>query len=186
MIIGLDHPSTFQWAPSRLTKRLFLLTHSDFGEHVMAHQAWSFHTVVEDLCSKLTQLTPPPPVPAVLDIARRYRVPVPTAQFVHRVLTTRLRPPTASSLPVAPGQKDELWGRVAQDLKRRIHAGQLGERLPVQTELAAEYGVGEETLRKAVRALEEEGLVKVAGFRGTFVVMSASHEPGKPPAARQS
>ncbi|WP_155058952.1 winged helix-turn-helix domain-containing protein [Streptomyces blattellae] len=50
---------------------------------------------------------------------------------------------------------------IADILRNRIRAGELkaGERLPTQAELAAEFGVERGTVRQALRALQEEGLL---------------------------
>ncbi len=61
--------------------------------------------------------------------------------------------------------------RTAETLRRRIVSGSLasGERLPTETKLMAELGVGRSTLREAVRILEREGLVRVRQGSGTYV-----------------
>ncbi len=71
------------------------------------------------------------------------------------------------------------YKRLADELREAILAGEYapGERLPVEGELAARFGVGRSTVREALRILLSEGLVEtlrgVAG--GTFVVHP---EPG--------
>ena len=66
------------------------------------------------------------------------------------------------------------YKRMADDLRGAILAGEFapGERLPVEVDLAARFGVGRSTTREALRILLSEGLVEtlrgVAG--GTFVV----------------
>ncbi|WP_128917211.1 phosphonate metabolism transcriptional regulator PhnF [Bradyrhizobium nanningense] len=45
-----------------------------------------------------------------------------------------------------------------------------GEKLPNDVDLALEYGVNRHTVRYAIRALEQEGLLRVEQGRGTFVV----------------
>jgi GntR family transcriptional regulator len=60
---------------------------------------------------------------------------------------------------------------IAQDLRRSITEGDLGpnEQLPAIGDLARNYGTTAVTVRRALRALEEEGLVRVAHGVGTFV-----------------
>jgi len=47
---------------------------------------------------------------------------------------------------------------------------QVGERIPNQEALAAQFGVNPATVRKAINALETEGLLKCSRRRGTFVI----------------
>jgi len=46
----------------------------------------------------------------------------------------------------------------------------VGERIPNQDALAAQFGVNPATVRKAISALESEGLVRCARRRGTFII----------------
>jgi DNA-binding GntR family transcriptional regulator len=48
-------------------------------------------------------------------------------------------------------------------LRERITSGQLrpGDRMPSETDLANEHGVNRSTVRRAVRELEDEGLIEV-------------------------
>ena len=61
--------------------------------------------------------------------------------------------------------------RVAADLRQRILSGDLapGTKLPPHQELAAHYEVAPLTMRRALAALEEDGLVSREPGRGTFV-----------------
>lgn len=63
------------------------------------------------------------------------------------------------------------WEQIAQALREDIAAGrfQPGQRLPNETELAAQFEVHRHTLRQAVRSLVEAGYVRVVHGRGTFV-----------------
>jgi GntR family transcriptional regulator len=60
---------------------------------------------------------------------------------------------------------------VRMELSERISADQLavGTRLPSEPQLAAELGVSRATVRDALRALEQEGLVRRVQGSGTFV-----------------
>lgn len=60
---------------------------------------------------------------------------------------------------------------IYDDLKDKISRGVLAEndKLPVEPELAAEYGVSIGTLRRAVEKLEHENFLKREQGRGTFV-----------------
>ncbi|MHC6231791.1 GntR family transcriptional regulator [Arthrobacter sp. MMS24-T111] len=61
---------------------------------------------------------------------------------------------------------------IADDLQARIAAGQweVGAFLPSEPELASTYGVSRETLRGALRQLEEAGLIARRRGQGTRVV----------------
>ncbi|WP_285444555.1 GntR family transcriptional regulator [Streptomyces sp. ISL-44] len=127
---------------------------------------------------RLTWVTPLAPIPAVGEIARRYRIPYSTAQFVRRAVVTRLRPAVRPTEGREPVGFRPAWQRVADDLRERIHSGHLRGRLPVRSELAAEYGVSADTVSRAVQTLQEAGLLANAGFRGTHVCFPAS-DPGE-------
>lgn len=64
-----------------------------------------------------------------------------------------------------------LWRQIEQTLANEIRgaAYKPGDRLPTEAELATRFGVNRHTLRRAVAALEEAGLVRVEQGRGTFV-----------------
>jgi GntR family phosphonate transport system transcriptional regulator len=64
-----------------------------------------------------------------------------------------------------------LWRQIADRIRQAIGAGTLGAdgRLPPEVELAARYGVNRHTLRSAIAALVEEGVLRAEQGRGTFV-----------------
>ncbi|MGW2328335.1 GntR family transcriptional regulator [Streptomyces sp. NPDC001700] len=64
---------------------------------------------------------------------------------------------------------------IAGDLMRKIAAGRwaVGDLLPTEPELAAEYGVSRETLRRSLRRLEEARLISRHPGTGTRVERSA-------------
>lgn len=64
-----------------------------------------------------------------------------------------------------------LWRQIAARLEAQITAGEHppGSRLPTEAALAERFGVNRHTLRRAMAALEETGLVQVEQGRGTFV-----------------
>lgn len=66
---------------------------------------------------------------------------------------------------------DYAWRQVADDLERRIRSGELayGTQLRVRGGLTVEYERSDRTIRRAIGALAERGLVKVLDGRGTFV-----------------
>ncbi len=64
-----------------------------------------------------------------------------------------------------------LYDRVAQQLRDQIGRGVWapGQRIPTEAELTAEFKVSRVTLRKAIAALRDEGLLAVQQGVGTFV-----------------
>ncbi|GGD97814.1 phosphonate metabolism transcriptional regulator PhnF [Aureimonas endophytica] len=62
------------------------------------------------------------------------------------------------------------WRSVADGIRGMIaEAGGALERLPVEAELAARFGVNRHTVRRAIAALAAEGLLRAERGRGTFV-----------------
>jgi DNA-binding GntR family transcriptional regulator len=79
-----------------------------------------------------------------------------------------------------PSRKDRIkrdgpklvWQQVADDIAADIESGALvkDSRLPSEQELADDvYGVSRPTVRRAIAALVEKGLLTVVHGRGTFV-----------------
>jgi DNA-binding GntR family transcriptional regulator len=64
-----------------------------------------------------------------------------------------------------------LYDRVAQQLRDHINRGiwVAGQRIPTEAELTAEFKVSRVTLRKAIAALRDEGMLAVQQGVGTFV-----------------
>ena|SRR5579875_1611186 len=67
-----------------------------------------------------------------------------------------------------------LWEQVADDLRAEIRAGTLpgGARLPSEPELASQYGVSRDTIRRAVQDLVSGGFLVVLRGHGTYVKMN--------------
>jgi GntR family phosphonate transport system transcriptional regulator len=61
----------------------------------------------------------------------------------------------------------QIGESLAQDIRAKLYAG--GEQLPAEAELAAKYSVNRHTIRRAMGALEQDGLVRIEQGRGTFV-----------------
>ena len=63
------------------------------------------------------------------------------------------------------------WPReqIAAALRDRIAAGAIGPRLPSLVTLAAEFGVSQMTMQRALDILKAEGLVYSRPGHGTFV-----------------
>jgi GntR family transcriptional regulator, phosphonate transport system regulatory protein len=71
-------------------------------------------------------------------------------------------------LPFAEGIT--RWRQIAERLSDDITGAHFANgRLPTEPELAARFGVNRHTIRRAIAALAEQGLVRVEQGRGTFV-----------------
>ncbi len=64
-----------------------------------------------------------------------------------------------------------LWRQIYEKLAGGIREGFMepGQRLPSENTLSKEFGVNRHTIRRAMSALEEEGLIRVEQGRGSFV-----------------
>jgi DNA-binding GntR family transcriptional regulator len=64
-----------------------------------------------------------------------------------------------------------LWQQVYDDLRADMDSGQLetDARLPGEFELAEQYGVSRDTIRRAIQELVSEDRLVVLHGRGTFV-----------------
>lgn len=69
------------------------------------------------------------------------------------------------------GEGIALWRRIADVLRREIAAGAHppGQRIPSEAVLAERFGVNRHTVRQAIAALAQDGLVKAERGRGTIV-----------------
>ena len=81
--------------------------------------------------------------------------------------------PQVSSVVGVEFRGDEyVWRQVADELKRRIEAGQYrpGAPLPSERRLAEELGVAVGSIRRATAALVEEGVLRVLPRKGVYPV----------------
>jgi GntR family transcriptional regulator, phosphonate transport system regulatory protein len=63
-----------------------------------------------------------------------------------------------------------LWRQIADRIRIDIAAGAFGEaRLPPETELSQRFGVNRHTVRAAIAALIQEGVLRAEQGRGTFI-----------------
>lgn len=69
-------------------------------------------------------------------------------------------------------QSDRLYQDLYRKLMVELESGRyaIGDRLPTERELAAQYGVSRPTVREAVIALEVQGLVEVRVGSGAYVL----------------
>ena len=63
-----------------------------------------------------------------------------------------------------------LWAQLADELRRRLAAGEFDEQFPTEAALVAAVGVSRATVREAIRRLRAEGLLDARRGSGTFVV----------------
>ncbi|MGV7210799.1 GntR family transcriptional regulator [Oxalobacteraceae bacterium A2-2] len=86
-----------------------------------------------------------------------------------------MRPRTTdhSASPAKPAQP--LYQQLADTLKHLMESGKIGakEPMPAERELAVTYQVSRDTVRKAIRLLEEQGLLYSDHGRGTFAAPAA-------------
>ncbi|MCH0540519.1 winged helix-turn-helix transcriptional regulator [Streptomyces sp. MUM 203J] len=71
-----------------------------------------------------------------------------------------------------PASRIYVYVQIADHIADLIRAGDLpvGARLSSEPDLAAQYGVGINTLRRAIRELRERGVVDTVPAKGTFVI----------------
>ncbi|SNR88603.1 FadR/GntR family transcriptional regulator [Actinomadura mexicana] len=81
-------------------------------------------------------------------------------------------------MPLGPLRPSPLVEQAAQRLRDQIAAGAwpVGTRLPGETTLAGELGVGRSTVREALRALAGAGLVQARQGAGVFVIATEPAE----------
>ena len=75
---------------------------------------------------------------------------------------------------VDPDSPEQAYLQVANDLSRRIQAGEIRGRLTSERGLAGEYEVSYGTIRRAMGILRDRGLIVSVHGRGTF----ATSPPG--------
>lgn len=70
-----------------------------------------------------------------------------------------------------------LWAQLEAELRRRMASGELEERLPPEPQLAEDYAVSRQTVREAIRRLNDAGLLRRERGRGTFVAARELVQP---------
>lgn len=73
-----------------------------------------------------------------------------------------------------------LYLQLAELIENKIISGvyRLGDQLPTEFEMAAQYGVSRTVVREAMKALKEKGWVETYVGRGTFIVDNSSRGVG--------
>lgn len=83
-----------------------------------------------------------------------------------------MTPPKTALSPLRRGDGAALWKQIADALERDIKAGHFDDddgRLPTERELTDRFGVNRHTVRRALSALAETGMVRTEQGRGAFV-----------------
>lgn len=77
------------------------------------------------------------------------------------------------------------YQQIADDLRAGIAQGRysVGDRLPVERELARRYGVTAMTVRHGIAVLRAEGLIESHSKRGHFIARIPRDSPGQGPSA---
>ncbi len=72
-----------------------------------------------------------------------------------------------------------LWKQIQLEVEKRIADGimQPGEQLPTEMEMSKGFGVNRHTVRRALKNLEDQGLIRVEHGRGAFVQEQVIHYP---------
>ena len=76
-----------------------------------------------------------------------------------------------------PDIREPVYGLVASAIAAHIQAGELTGRLPAERDLARQYGVAYQTLRRGIGLLRTHGLVITRQGRGTFVAPPYRPDP---------
>lgn len=71
--------------------------------------------------------------------------------------------------PVDPFGDEYAYVQVANDVERRIVAGEITGKLPSERDLADEYEVAYTTVRHAMDVLRQRDVIRTVHGRGTFV-----------------
>lgn len=76
-----------------------------------------------------------------------------------------------TTVPIKPVSKDLLYMKVADAINSYIHENKLqpGDKIPSERVLAEQLHTGRNSVREALRVLENEGLIEVKTGRGAFV-----------------
>ncbi|MEU4653380.1 winged helix-turn-helix domain-containing protein [Streptomyces sp. NPDC023723] len=80
-----------------------------------------------------------------------------------------------------PASHVYVYVQVVHHIAGQIRSGRLpaGARLPAERDLADQYGVAVNTVRRAIRELRDQGLLITVPVKGTFV--RAEEPPADPP-----
>jgi len=73
-----------------------------------------------------------------------------------------------------------VYQQIADILRARVVSGEYppGRAIPSEVSLMSEFGVAQLTVRKAIRVLASEGLVRTVRARGSYVTSRAAEVSG--------
>jgi GntR family transcriptional regulator len=74
---------------------------------------------------------------------------------------------------------DPPWRQLAAILRKKIQSGEITGRLPGEKDLMHEYGLALATVRKSVKLLRDEGLVRTVPGWGTFTVTDTPEDDAR-------
>ena len=88
-------------------------------------------------------------------------------------------------LPLDPGVHEPPFEQLRSQIARRAGSGELtaGTKLPTVRALASELHLAVNTVARAYRELEADGVVVTEGRRGTFIAMASGDSPDAEAAA---
>jgi DNA-binding transcriptional regulator YhcF (GntR family) len=88
-------------------------------------------------------------------------------------------------LPLDPGAPEPPFEQLRSQIARRVDSGELaaGTKLPTVRALASELQLAVNTVARAYRELEADGVVVTEGRRGTFIAMASGDSPDAEAAA---
>lgn len=91
-------------------------------------------------------------------------------------------------LVLDPGSAEPPFAQLRRQLIEQIRDGQLppGSRLPTVRRLAGDLGIAPNTVARAYRELETEGLIEGRGRAGTFVLAGGSADEAADPASQET
>lgn len=83
-----------------------------------------------------------------------------------------------------PASRIYVYVQIAEHIADQIRAGSLpvGARLASEPDLAAQYGAGINTVRRAIRELRERGIADTVPAKGTFIIEVPESVTGSPEA----
>lgn len=81
-------------------------------------------------------------------------------------------------VPIKPVSKDLIYMKVADAIHNYIHVNHLqpGDKIPAERVLAEQLQTGRNSVREALRVLENEGIIEVKTGRGAFVTAQSSSD----------
>jgi len=73
--------------------------------------------------------------------------------------------------------KKRIYEEVADQIEKRIVAGQLGDKLPSERSLAKQFGVSVPTIQKALVVLSTTGYIKIVHGGGAYITSKDLSSP---------